>query len=141
VKLFDWRRILVYTHRWLGIAGSLLFVAWFVSGIVMMYARMPRLSAEERLMRAPGLDLSSAILEPADAARLHSRPAERLRVGNQDGRPVYRLFDGRMWTTVHADTGSLLGGLSRQSALRIATVFVPEHASTLEHNGRLTEPD
>jgi hypothetical protein len=141
VKLFDWRRILVYTHRWLGIAGSLLFVAWFVSGIVMMYARMPRLSAEERLMRAPGLDLSSAILEPADAARLHSRPAERLRVGNQDGRPVYRLFDGRMWTTVHADTGSLLGGLSRQSALRIATVFVPEHASTLEHHGRLTEPD
>ena len=57
MKLFDWRRILVYTHRWLGITGSLLFVAWFVSGIVMMYARMPRLSAEERLMRAPVLDL------------------------------------------------------------------------------------
>ena len=40
----DWRRVLVYTHRWLGILGSLLFLAWFVSGIVLMYAGMPTLS-------------------------------------------------------------------------------------------------
>jgi hypothetical protein len=141
VKLFDWRRVLVYTHRWLGITGSLLFVAWFVSGIVMMYARMPRLSAEERLMRAPVLDLSSATLEPSAAARLLSRPAERLRAGTIAGRPVYRLFDGRMWTTVYADTGEPLGVMSREAALRIVTPFAPEHVSTLEHHRRLTEPD
>ena len=53
-----WRRLLIYTHRWLGIAGSLLFVVWFVSGIVMMYAGMPSLTTEERLSHVAVLDLS-----------------------------------------------------------------------------------
>ena len=65
---FDWRRWLVYTHRWLGIAGGVLFVAWFVSGIVMMYARMPGMANEERLARAPVLDLSVASLSPIEAS-------------------------------------------------------------------------
>ena len=45
----------------------MLFVSWFVSGIVMMYARMPGLRAEERLMRLPALDLSTARVAPAEA--------------------------------------------------------------------------
>ena len=36
--IFDWRKLLAYSYRWLGIAGCVLFVAWFVSGVVMMYA-------------------------------------------------------------------------------------------------------
>ena len=36
-----WRRAILYTHRWLGILGGVLFLVWFASGIVMMYARMP----------------------------------------------------------------------------------------------------
>jgi len=140
VKFLDWRRILVYTHRWLGIAASVLFVAWFISGIVMMYARMPRLSPEERLWRAPLLDLSPASVEPAEAVRKLSRPAERLRLGTHCGRPVYRLFDGRRWTTVFADTGGLLE-LDADAALQVARGFVPQHASRLEHRGRIAEPD
>ena len=78
--LFDWRKLLVYTHRWLGIAGCLLFVAWFLSGIVMMYARMPGLANEERLARAPALDLSTVTVSPADAAaRLEIRSRSRCR--------------------------------------------------------------
>ncbi len=39
------RRFLVLSHRYLGIALSLLFVMWFASGIVMIYAGgMPQLS-------------------------------------------------------------------------------------------------
>ena len=49
-------RVLVYTHRWLGIVSGVLFVIWFVSGIVMMYARMPELSASERLVRLPAIN-------------------------------------------------------------------------------------
>jgi hypothetical protein len=70
---FDWRRVIVYTHRWLGIAGSLLFVAWFLSGIVMMYARMPELTSQERLARLPPLDLSTARVSPADIAERLTR--------------------------------------------------------------------
>ena len=65
---FDWRTWLVYTHRWLGIAGCVLFISWFVSGVVLMYERMPSLSAEERLAHQPSLDLSRATVDPAAAA-------------------------------------------------------------------------
>ena len=66
----DWRRALIYTHRWLGITGSLVFFVWFASGVVMMYQRMPRLTAEERLVRLPRLDLSAIRITPAAASRL-----------------------------------------------------------------------
>ena len=45
------RRFLIYVHRWLGISGCVLFVAWFASGIVMMYARMPEVTAADRIAR------------------------------------------------------------------------------------------
>ena len=62
-------RALVFTHRWLGIAGGLLFLLWFVSGIAMLWARMPELDEAERLRLQPELDLGAARVSPADAAR------------------------------------------------------------------------
>ena len=58
-KLLNWRSALIYTHRWLGIAGTLVFVIWFVSGVVFMYVGMPTLPAEERLLRMDPLDVST----------------------------------------------------------------------------------
>ena len=40
-KLLDWRKLLIYSHRWLGIVVGLVFVAWCVSGVVLMYLRRP----------------------------------------------------------------------------------------------------
>src|SRR6478672_6999377 len=102
--LLDWRKVLVYTHRWLGIAGCVLFVAWFISGIVMMYARMPDLANEERLARAPALDLSTVSVSPAEAADRLGIRADRVRVGMHGSRPVYRFGAGRRQTIVFADT-------------------------------------
>src|SRR3954454_7315678 len=84
-------RLLVYTHRWLGIAGCVLFVVWFASGIVMMYARMPSLSAEERLDRLPPLDLSAARVEPAGAAAAAGFQPATIRLSMFGGRPIYRI--------------------------------------------------
>ncbi len=119
-RWLDWRRWIVYVHRWLGIAGGVLFVAWFVSGVVMMYARMPGMANEERLARAPALDLASVTLSPLDAAQAAGlapddkalaelapaagknrapRPAasgvERVRIGMLGDRPVYRFGSSR----------------------------------------------
>jgi hypothetical protein len=38
------KKYLIYTHRYLGLAFCVMFALWFVSGVVMMYKRMPRLS-------------------------------------------------------------------------------------------------
>jgi hypothetical protein len=44
------------THRWTGIGFCLLFLMWFVSGIVMMYVRYPELGAADRLAHMRVLD-------------------------------------------------------------------------------------
>jgi len=62
-------RLLIYTHRWFGILLGALFAGWFVSGVVLMYAGMPRLEAAERRARRPVLDFSHATVAPSEVAR------------------------------------------------------------------------
>ena len=135
------RRGLIYTHRWLGIAGSLLFVVWFASGIVLMYAGMPALDPAERLARAPVLDLSAARLDVGEAAVRAGFAPARILVGMHGDRPVYRLAGGGGWTTIYADTGETAGGLGPEQALEIARRFAPGHAAGARYDARLTAPD
>ena len=137
----DWRRVLIYTHRWLGIAGCLVFLIWFASGVVMMYARMPRLTPDERLARLERLDASRLAVALDAAVRQAGGRVDRARVGMLLDRPVYRLENGGIWTTVYADTGSVLPGVSSNEALEIVRRFLPEHARTARSAGRLTSPD
>jgi len=141
-RLFlDWRKALIYTHRWLGIVGTLVLLIWFVSGIVFMYVGMPALPAEERLLRMQPLELATARVTPAEAAaRLDVSPT-RVRVAMHDGRPVYRLQAGSEWRTVYADTGEPLGGMTADEALALMRRYVPEHAATLRYDRRLTDSD
>jgi hypothetical protein len=144
-KLADWRSWLVYTHRWLGIAGCVLFVAWFFSGVVMMYARMPTVAAEERLARAAALDLTTATLQPAAAAKLAGARGDNLQVAMFGDRPVYRFAGGgrnnRGGTFVFADTGELFDGISEDEAAAAARRFEPQYRGPLHHDAYLTEPD
>jgi hypothetical protein len=146
----DWRRWLVYTHRWLGIAGGVLFVAWFVSGVVMMYVRMPGMANEERLARAPVLDLSAASVSPLDAARAVGLAGDeagaeawidRVRVAMLGDRPVYRFGAGRDEVIVFADRPEILGLVDRAQAEAIARRYAPGYTGAIHDDGYLTEPD
>ena len=136
-----WRRLLIYTHRWLGIAGSLLFVVWFASGIVMMYAGMPSLTSEERLSRAPVLDLSRARVDVSEAAVRVGRAPRGIVVGMFGDRPVYRFTGAGGVATVYADTGEPLETLDADEATGVARRFAPEHAATARYDARLADPD
>ena len=138
--IFDWRKLLAYSHRWLGIAGCVLFVAWFVSGVVMMYARMPGLANEERLARAPALDLSHIRLSPTEAASQLGLEVDRVQVGMLQGRPVYR-FGGREQTIIFADNGEFFGGITRSEAQEIARRYAPGHTGALRHAAVITATD
>ena len=139
--LLDWRRVIIYTHRWLGILGGLLFLAWFISGIVMMYAGMPSLSPEERLERLPPLDLSAVRSTPADAARRHGVSPDRVRIAMLADRPVYRFVVRGVSTTVFADDGQRLELLTSDDAMTVAARWAPEHAASLRYEARLLAPD
>ena len=134
------RRWLILTHRYLGIPLSALFVLWFASGIVMMYAGgMPSLSPQLRLERLPALDLIRVRLTPADAA-------ERARLGPGQarasllmvmGRPAYRFGDA----TVFADTGELLGDIEPGAARTVVSRFTGLPEVDVQSVGTLRQAD
>ena len=138
-KLFDWKTALIYIHRWVGIVLGLVFVVWFVSGVAMMYVGMPRLSVSERLGHMKPLDLSTARVEPVEAARANDTQGRQLRVEMfYDGRPIYR-FDGA--TKVYADTGEAVPGVSAEEAIAMVRRWVPQYASSVRYDAYLTNSD
>lgn len=137
----DWRRVLIYTHRWLGIAGCVIFLVWFLSGIVMMYERMPRLTPEERWARLSALDTSNIRVPLAAAAEIARVNPDRVRVAMLGERPVYRFEANGRWRTVFADTGDRLDGVDAEEAVRLVRDLFPEHAATIRHAERLEQPD
>ena len=141
-KALDWRKALIYTHRWLGIALTLVFVIWFVSGVIFMYVGMPALPAEERLLRMEPLDVSTIAMNPAAAAsKAGLKSPSRVRIAMHGGRPVYRFFSSGAWHAIYADSGAPLTPLSADAALAVVRRFVPEHADTLRYDTRLTDSD
>ena len=142
-KLLDWRKLLIYSHRWLGIVVGLVFVAWCVSGVVLMYYGVPHLTAGERLMRLPVLDLSTVRVSPSDAAAQLKEPPRRLRISMHGDRPVYRFNTGRVfgrWTLIYADTGEPVAPLDRDAALSWLKGYLPEQ-HTLRYDAYLQRPD
>jgi hypothetical protein len=140
-RALDWRRVVVYSHRWLGIAGSLLFIACFVSGVVMMYARMPDVGPDEFKGRMPQLDLTGARVTLSEAARFAGVSPQRALVGMHGAHPVYRLFSQGRWTTVFADDGRVMSGLSAAETLAEAKRLMPEHASHVRYDALLEDAD
>ena len=116
VGTFDWRLLLVFTHRWLGIVGGVLSLTWFVSGIVLMYSGMPSLSESERLRP---LDLARIAVTPKEAVDAVGASPRQVVISMVGERPAYRFSHLGRWTTVYADTGQRLLGLNRDQAVEI----------------------
>jgi hypothetical protein len=138
------RRLVILSHRYLGIATCLACVIWFASGIVMMYAGgMPRVTEQTRLERQPPLDLSQVRLSPAQAAQRlegEGRAAARPELLMVLERPAYR-FPGRPAQTVFADNGELLENVDVPTAQRIASRFVGVPLDAVRFERTLNEPD
>lgn len=137
-------RLLIQSHRWLGIPLSLVIIMWFASGIAMIYVGgMPALGTQERLDRAPVLDLARVQLTAAEAAgRLGgegAHPGAPVLLMRQD-RPAWRFPDAGN-ATVFADDGSIPGPLDTAAAARVARGFLGEEAPDLKLLQQLDEPD
>ena len=135
--------LLTVVHRYLGLLFCLIFVIWFASGIVMIYARMPEYGAAERLARLAPIDAASIRLSPAqalDQAALAEPPA-RIRLTTYRSRPVYRFFVQGEWVTQFADEGSILEPLSGEDAVEAVRDAFPSERSTARFVETLREPD
>lgn len=119
------KKYAILVHRWMGVFFCVLFAAWFISGIVMMYWDFPQVLPEDRWRKSPALDAAQIRISPAQAyARLHTSEAPaRVHLAVFDQRPVYRFaFRGRT-QTVTADTGDRIDDVSREMGLRIAAAW------------------
>jgi len=142
-KLLDWRKLLIYSHRWLGIGIGAMFLVWTLSGVVLMYYGHPQITTGERLLRLEPIDISTATVTPAQAAAKAGIKPSRVRLSMYAGRPVYRLSRNSIgnWSTVYADTGEVLAGMGREKALKWMKQFAPEYASTMTYDAWLESPD
>lgn len=129
------KRSLIFLHRWLGVALSIIFLLWFVSGIVMMYWTFPGITERDRLQRAPTLESSLVRISPEDAYASLGReqPPAQVTLTSFDGRPVYRFSSaggrgggggrGGAAATVYADDGSQPGYIDDATSDRAAAAW------------------
>lgn len=137
------RKLLILTHRYLGMTLGLLFFVWFASGIGMVFAGgMPRLNPATRLDRMPALDLARIRVTPAEAAAkagLRRNPGRVVLFTLMD-RPAYRFGAGGS-STVFADDGDTLPDIDGAASLAIAARFANLPVSALHHVAMLDAPD
>lgn len=128
---------LAVTHRWFGVAGCLLFVSWFVSGIAMVYVRMPELTPRERLAGAAPIDAPAVLVGPGEAQHIAGAAGEATVVLEMLGaRPVYRI--GTPPVTVFADTGERLTAVPVAAATATAAAYA---GAPVRHLGAIELPD
>lgn len=108
-------------HKVLGLLLSLLFLMWFVSGIVMIYHSFPRVSQKVKLARQTSLGegllpVDSLLGVLPDSARMASLSVEMYL-----DRPVFRLQGRRLPAEMYADS---LQPLAPPTFAEIAAVAV-----------------
>jgi hypothetical protein len=138
MKLF--RKLVILSHRYLGIVFSLLVMMWFASGVVMMYAGgLPRLTPQELLLRQAPLDLARVLLTPEQAAEQLAVDGVRGRVtlASVMNRPAYRMGGA----TVFADTGDVLDEVGVEQSRAIAGAFMDVPVDRVRFAGTLTDVD
>src|SRR5580698_1060404 len=116
------RKLLILLHRWLGTLFCLLFVMWFLSGMVLAYWDYPVVTDRDRLAHAEPIDRSRVRLTPDQAyATLQlDRPPNSASLLMFDGRPAYRFDDA----LVYADTGDPQRDFPPELTRRIASAWV-----------------
>jgi uncharacterized iron-regulated membrane protein len=117
------KRSLYLSHRWLGIATSLLFVMWFLSGLVMIYVGFPSLTTAERLAAQPPIAWDHIRVTAAEAMTRADKPPSttNLRLEMLNAEPIYRLQDRTgARVTVSARDGRPIVNIDPAEALAIA---------------------
>ncbi|MEL1251149.1 PepSY domain-containing protein [Aurantiacibacter gilvus] len=133
---------LYFIHRWIGIATCLLFVLWFASGLVMLYAPFPSLEEAEELEGLPPIAWEQVDHGP-DAAATASSDLREIILEMRGDRPVWRLSP---WEApayaIWADTGTTAGPADEAEARENARLFGGADVSDIRliHNDQWTVP-
>lgn len=122
----------MFLHRWIGIALCLLFVTWFATGIVMIYAPFPSLPSTERISRADSIDVSQAVAISTALEASGIETVDRARLVSHQRRPLLVLESaGGQAAARFADDGTALPALTSDDAAGVAAHFANENVSSV----------
>ena len=118
---------LVLIHRWLGVVLCLLFCAWFISGIVMIYYPFPSLSEQLRLQKTESITTNKSLLPIHSFWSENLANPQKITLVSVLGEPYYwwRSKDNERVNTVHAVTGDPLM-FNNEQIVQIAQQFYPD---------------
>ena len=136
------KKLLIFLHRWMGVALCLLFAMWFSSGMVLMYCDYPSVSAADRVDHARPLDPFSIRLSPQQAylkLATSEHPTE-VQLATFDQRPAYKFRFGNFARIIYADNGQEQSDFPPELTLRTAAAWT-RHPSATAKAEELTEPD
>ncbi|SDJ80114.1 hypothetical protein SAMN05444748_12333, partial [Variovorax sp. OV700] len=131
---------LIFIHKWLGISLALLFLMWFLSGIVLYYVPFPNLTQSERQAGmqplAPAADCCLTAEEAARRAGVAFTEARLAMAGEE--MPAWRLLvdagnkNAPRWQSLDARTGAGMAPLTSVHAMRVAETFSGRRALRAE---------
>jgi hypothetical protein len=100
------KKYVIVLHRWMGVCLCLLFLMWFLSGMVLMYCDYPSVSEQSRLQHLVPLDGAKVGVTPEIAAEQAGVSApEEVKLSSILSRPIYRFRSGWRIAVVYADSG------------------------------------
>jgi uncharacterized iron-regulated membrane protein len=140
----NWPRLAVrwlfLTHRYLGIAVSLLMVVWCLSGIVMMYVSFPRLPETVRVAALAPIDLRECCTAGATDSAVGSDTAvDDVRVEELAGRPVADIRDSHgPRILVDLRTGEAIRSVTAEQAKAVASLFGQQQGLPSRWSSRTT---
>lgn len=135
------RRWAILWHRWLGVTLCVLFVVWFISGIVMMYTDYPRVEKARLLETAQPLSMEMVRVAPSQLASGFPE-AQGVRLSMLKGRPVYRLaLSQRRQAAVYADTGERVSNLDLAATRAVAARYAKLPPGEAQDHGLVKEED
>jgi hypothetical protein len=137
------KKLLILSHRYVGIPLSFMFVLWFFSAYVMIYAGgMPRLTPAMQTDAAEALALDRVAFTPAQLAADADYLADNVTLRSVLGRPVYELSSpGYPVDRYYADTGEFYPELSEAESRRLAAEFLSVTPEQLVFDREVFSPD
>lgn len=137
------RTLIILSHRYIGIPLSFMFVVWFLSAFVMIYAGgMPRITPEMRVEGAAPLDFAKVAVSPQQAVSIAGFSPVSATLKTVLGRPVYEFGDRDFGSTfVYADNGDVLADVDELDARQIASNFLEIPASQFSFEGVIDKVD
>ncbi len=137
------KTLLILSHRYIGIPLSFVFVVWFLSAFVMIYAGgMPRITDAMHIEGASSLEFDKVTVSPRQAAGLLGYTPFEARLRSVLDRPVYEFPELRYPSTfIWADDGEFLTELTPEQGAQIASDFLDLPVEQFVYEGLINQAD